>query len=376
MRIANSWIAVVMVMCVSMVSCDNNKEYTGTIPDMKIIECDAGDRPSFAFSVGDDWQLVSDAVWCKIVTSSGDMERMAGYAGTHNITLRITDEDIRNEPTEAHLTLHVGSRSAIIVTVVRGADKLYMRLYDITDTPISAIEIGYIDYVPFLIEANFRFTAIDYPEWVEFYGGELSGVPGEQTESMARIVTDGVRERYPITAADGYTVTFADREGNAVFSFPILFDGMGSDQIAITRPAKNYFGWTLSSDGRLFEYSDDEGSNLLFEDELSYVVTARDNDFEVVMFEHTGYEQNSYYEDGASWIHFDKERMTLTVDATTESRGGMAMALPRGVYNKLRGNFITNIFKADADTSYYTAEVRDDLRQYILIEFRQTCDGE
>lgn len=363
-----------MIVTVGVVatSCSNDKEYTGPVPDMKTIECSAGDRPSFSFTAGDDWQLFSDAVWCKLITSSGEMQSMAGMAGAHTITLRITDEEIRNQPTEAHLSIRMGSREAIIVKVVRGADQLYMRLYDITDTPISAIKIGYIDYVPFLVEANFRFSAIEYPEWVEFYGGELSGVPGEQTESMARIITDGLRERYPITAEDGYVVTFADPSGKAQFSFPILFDGMGEDQIAVQRPAKTYRGWSVAADGKSFVYDNDDGTEQRFEEELSYMITARGDDYEIVMYEHPSYNDKAYYEDGASWMHFDKQRMTLTVDAAQEAREGMVMALPRGVYNKVRADFIGNIFKRDAENSdYYTRDVRDDFEQYILIEFAQ-----
>ena len=361
-----------VVACVVVVSCSNDNEYTGPVPDMKTIECNAGDRPSFTFTAGGDWQLFSDAVWCRLITSSGEMQSMAGIAGMHTITLRITDEEIRNEPTEAHISIRMGSREAIIVKVVRGADQLYMRLYDITDTPIYAIKIGYIDYVPFLVEANFRFSAVEYPEWVEFYGGELSGVPGEQTESMARIVTDGVRERYPITKEDGYVVTFADASGNHVFSFPIIFDGMHKDEIAVQRPAKNYYGWSVAADGKSFVYDNGDGTQQRFEEELSYMVTAREDDYEIVMYEHPSGNDNAYYEDGVSWIHFDKQRMTLSVDAAQEAREGMVMALPRGVYNKVRADIIGNIFKRDAENdAYYTREVRDDFLQYILIEFSQ-----
>lgn len=373
-NLRNIFIYSILIVTVGVVaaSCSNDKEYTGPVPDMKTIECNAGDRPSFSFTAGDDWQLFSDAVWCKLITSSGEMQSMAGMAGAHTITLRITDEEIRNQPTEAHLSIRMGSREAIIVKVVRGADQLYMRLYDITDTPISAIKIGYIDYVPFLVEANFRFSAIEYPEWVEFYGGELSGVPGEQTESMARIITDGLRERYPITAEDGYVVTFADPSGKAQFSFPILFDGMGEDQIAVQRPAKTYRGWSVAADGKSFVYDNDDGTEQRFEEELSYMITARGDDYEIVMYEHPSYNDKAYYEDGASWMHFDKQRMTLTVDAAQEAREGMVMALPRGVYNKVRADFIGNIFKRDAENSdYYTRDVRDDFEQYILIEFAQ-----
>lgn len=363
---------VVVALSMAVASCNKNDVGLTTIPDMKTIECNAGDRPSFTFSVGNDWQLTSDAVWCKLITSSGEMNTMYGNAGTHSITLRITDEEIRNEPTTAYISLRVGKQEAIIVTVVRGADQLYMRLYDITNTPITCIKLGYIDYIPFLVEANFRFKAVDYPDWVEFYGGELSGVPGEQTESMARIVTNGVRERYPITEADGYTVTFVDPFDQSVFSFPIVFDGMGNDEIVVERPVPTFYGWTVSADGKHFEYSDDKGEVQYFEEGLTFGISALRDDFEVIMFESIDEENaESYYEDGASWIHFDKSSMMLTVDSASVEREGLVIALPRGIYNKVRGNLISNIFKADSDTGFYTNAVRDDYHQYILLEFDQ-----
>ena len=176
------------VALLTTTSCENGTEEDIQIfPDIKTIECSAGDRPTFTFTTSKAWHLSSNALWCTFLSSAGEVQDISGNAGTHTITLRISDLDISSEPTEAYITMKVDEQQAAIVKVVRSAAQLYLRLYDVTDTPIDAIELGYVDYVPFRIEANFSFAAVEFPSWVEFSGGSVTGVAGEVTESMARI---------------------------------------------------------------------------------------------------------------------------------------------------------------------------------------------
>lgn len=368
-----------MLMTIAVVVTSCQKEDTGgvkPIPNMKTIECNAGDRPTFTFSVDGNWQISSDAIWCKLLTPAGEVLDMSGVAGTHTITLRITDENIKNEPTEANITMTKGSQRGIIVKVIRGADKLYMRLYDITETPIESIELGYVDYSPFRIEANFRFAATDYPEWVEFYGGSVTGVPGETTEALVRIVNNGDRERFPITVEDGYTITFSDASGNNSFSFPITYDGMDKDAIEITGPTAINYGWEVSLDGSTFRQTDPEnGSIINFPDELYFNITALNNDYEVVFFEKVIDCGLPSYERTEQWMHFDKENMALSVDATSEQRYGVAMAFPRGEYNRIRGSIKDYVFEMDTSAGIETEIIRDSYLKYILADFTQ-CDFE
>lgn len=366
-----SALLLAVVLSFTLASCD--KEENHILPNAKEFICNAGDRPTLTFTVTGDWQLSSDAVWCKFVTSAGELQDMSGHAGTHTITMHITDEQIRKEPTFAHITMKMGANHAIIATIERGPDKLYMKLYDVTDTEKDSIELGYDGYIPFHIEANFRFAAVEYPDWVEFYGGSVTGVPGEITESMARIIPDGYRERYPIDIEDGFTVKFSDESGQNIFEFPITYKGMGDDNITIAGPTNSSYGWEVSLDGKKFRQHDDTNNTTInIDNELEFVITALNDDFEIITFERIVDRGIPSYDNGVDWIHFNEYEMTLTVDATDHMRYGMVMAFPRGVYNKIRTDIMKNLFELDYTSGIGLETLKYDYLKYVLIEFTQT----
>ena len=363
----------IALLALGAVSCEKDPAPVGEIPNAKEIICNAGDRPTLSFYVEGNWQLSSDATWCKFITSAGEVQDMSGKAGSHTITLRITDENIKNEPTFANITMKMGANVGIIATVERGPKQLYMRIYDITDTPIEAIPLGYIDWVPFRIEANFRFALVDYPEWIEFEGGSVTGIPGEQTEAMVRIIANGEREQFPIKKDDGYTVTFSDESGNNTFEFPIEYHGMSNFDLTFVGPTKDNFGWEVSLDGKSFRQTDSAtDTTVTFENELQYTITSYKHDYEVLFFEKVVDRGIPTYVLDANWIKFDKETSILTVDATNDTRHGMVMAIPRGTYNKIRADLKGNIFELDYTSGIGLETVIYEYLKFILIEFTQT----
>lgn len=366
------FIIVLLVLPFSLLSCEKDSGDVTTIPGIKIIECFAGARPTFSFTTNSDWQLSSDSLWCTFLTSAGEVLDMSGYAGTHTITLRISDLDIDNVPTTANITMKANGKEAVIVQVVRGADKPYLGIFDITDSTLKAIEIGYVDYIPFRIEANFRFAAVNIPDWVEVYGGSISGNAGEVIEVMARIVNDGYRERYPITVEDGYYITFADESGVISIDVPVIYEGMGGSNLTIAGPTANNFGWEVSLDGHTFRQSDDAtGVEFNFPSPLDFTITSMNDDYEILAFEKIVDCGIPSYEDKAKWIHFDKEEMTLSIDATEQPRYGLVLALPRTVYNQVRGDIKGNIFEMDNATGIDLETLRYDFQKFVVIEFTQ-----
>lgn len=377
----NLW-GILLIVATTVTSC-SVEEGPQTIPNMKNIICNAGDRPTFTFTAGDSWQLSSDATWCKFITSAGEQQDMSGYAGTHTITLKITDEGIKNQPTFAHITIKMGESSAIIVTIERGADRLYMRIYDITETPISAVELGYVDWVPFYIEANFRFAAVDFPDWIELgvkdgndiVAGAITGSPDEITEAYARIINDGERECHTISIEDGYVVTFSDESGENTFEFPIIYNGMGKDDLTFVGPSESTFGWEVSLDGSEFRQIDEEtGVVTVFNDGLEYSIASRDNEYTTLFIEKVVDRGIPSYDFDATWMHFDIQEMILRVDPAESTRYGMVMALPNGIYNRIRTDLAGNILEPDESTGVEGLwTVKYEYLQYTLIEFTQ-CD--
>ena len=115
---------------------------------------------------------------------------MAGGSGIHTITLNITDENNGNQWSTANITMKKDGKKGIIATIKRHPKELYIKLYDITDTPIKVFKLGYVDWTPTRIDGNFRYAATDIPDWVEVavkhengtieITNAISGVPGEQ----------------------------------------------------------------------------------------------------------------------------------------------------------------------------------------------------
>lgn len=365
-----SLLSLILVLGAS--SCKKEQPYIGEIPNAKHIICNAGDRPTLSFYVEGNWQLSSDVTWCKFITSAGEVQDMSGKAGSHTVTLRITDENIKNEPSFANITMKMGSNIGIIATVERGPNKLYMRIYDITDTPIEAVEIGYIDWIPFRIEANFRFALVDYPEWIEFEGDAVTGVPGEQTEAMVRIIADGVREQFPFKKDEGHYITFSDESGETTFDFPIEYNGMSNFALTFEGPTANNFGWEVSLDGKSFRQTDEStGTAVIFEDGLEFSITSSKHDYEILLFEKVVDRGIPTYEVDVDWMEFNKETSTLKVKATNSTRHGMVMAIPRGTYNKIRADIKGNIFELDYTSGIGLETVVYDYLPFVLIEFTQ-----
>lgn len=378
-------VITLVVMMIGGVSCEK-EPHIAQLPNMKKIICIAGDRPSFSFSIGVSWQLSSDATWCKFITSAGEVLDMSGNAGSHVVTLKITDENIKNEPTFANITIKADGKAAIIVNVERGANELYMRLYDVTDTPKESIELGYNAWIPFRIEANFRFALTDYPAWVELgvNNGDgikpttsITGVPGEQTEAYARIICNNDRERYVITKDDGHKVTFSDEMGDTTISFPIIYQGMGPEYISFVGPTDQYYGWEVSLDGKMFRQNNEATETLTtFNDKLEYDIIAHDDVYQVLYFEQVvdrGIPSYVYYgeDNSKSWMHFDKQSCTFSVDATDHTRRGMALVMPIAHYNRIRGDIMGNLFELDYTSGIGIQTLANDFLKYVFIEFTQ-----
>lgn len=378
-------LATAVALCT--ISCGSPEEETiPQLPDMRVIKCSAGDRPEMVFTAQNTWRLISDAGWCKFKTSGGDLQEISGAAGTHKITLVISNEQIKDRVTVAHITIKMGSNQAVIATVEREPDKYYLKVYDITGTPTSdkVIKISYGGYTPVLIEANFDFAAVEYPEWVEIREGSISGVAGEQAEAYLRIVPNGDRERFPIKKEDGYVIVFSDANGSPekTFSCPIIYNGMGDYEIVIEGPTNDEFGWEITPDGKTFSQPAEDGSMVTFQDELLYNIVAHKNVFHMIYVESIidrgipSFEV-SLEEDKGRWMHFDKERMALTVDATSNLRQGFVMALPQGLYTLNLTDFKNGIlFEMDNSSGIELPVLKSDYLKYVAASFTQRSTKE
>ena len=366
-----------MLLCavfgMALASCSKETPQSSvTMPQQQHIKCNAGERPTLSFSVEGNWQLSSDTVWCKFIGQSGDVLDISGTAGTHTITLRITDDNIADTSTVANLTMKLGGQTQIIAIVERGALQPQLSIFDENGKQLETIPVGFDSYATFCVEANFRFATKEYPQWVELLGDAISGAAGERVEAKARIIPNGDIERYPITKEDGYTITFINEKGDVSFTFPVVYGGMGEDNISLVGPTGKSFGWEVSLDGKSFRQKNDaDGTYVEFHDTLSFSIAAHNDDYEIIYIEQVVDRGLPSHEMNVDWINFDKERMTLSVDATTTSRYGSVMALPRGVYNDICNDIKGNIYEMDYTTGINLETLKYEYLKYVLMEFTQ-----
>ena len=376
-------------------SCDNHTD--DTIEGYAEIVCKAGDKPSFVFTAGSDWKISSDRTWCKFITSTGTKQEMSGAAGTHTITLDITDENISSSVSRANITIRIGDKSAIIATVKRGPKEIQMQVCDVLGTKKDAFDLGYKDWKEWNIRANFRFTAIDIPEWVEiaykdesgafvasnYIEGEGESISEDALTIYMRIVCDGTRERYKITPEDGHKIVFSDESGENRFEFPVIYSGMGSDKLTFTGPTDQIYGWEVSLDGKTFrQHLDSNDTNITFTNQLEFEIVAQDDEYYVIFIEqkfdrgistykHVGTKAIKDAFDKNCWMHFNLKEMTLTVDASTSTRYGVVMALPTSIYNKIQSNIEEKVFGVDSASGVELPTIDDDYKQFVIMEFTQ-----
>ena len=380
------WSMILLVsMTLGAMSCGDKEEVAPELPNMQVIKCSAGDRPTLVFTTNNNWRLSSDAVWCKFETSGGTFQDISGSAGTHEIHLAIGNEQIKDRVTTANVTIIMGSKRAVIARIERDPDKFDLKVYDITGTPTNGvINISYRDYTPVLIWANFDYASVEFPEWVEILGETIVGVAGEQTEAYLRIVPNGERERYPITKEDGYEIVFSSEDGKPekTFRCPIVYNGMGEDVIAIYGPTADEFGWEVTPDGKSFSQLNAEGEVVTFENELLYNIVAHNDIYDMVYVENIidrGIPSYVCYTDEIDdsdnkncWMHFDKTRMAFTIDATTTLREGFVLALPHGIYENLGEDIKEGIlFETDNSSGIELPVLKNKYLQYVVVSFTQ-----
>lgn len=387
LHLSKIWSVILLVsVAIGTISCGaDQEEVTPELPNMQVIQCSAGDRPSFVFTANNTWRLSSDATWCKFETSGGSFMEISGSAGTHEVKLVVGNEQIRDRVTIANITIIMGNNRAVIARVEREPDKYDLKVYDISNTPTNGIiPISYKDYTPVLIWANFDFVVVECPDWVEILGGAIVGVAGEETEAFFRIVPDGHRERYPITKEEGHEIVFSSPDGKAekTFRCTIVYNGMGDEVITINGPTSEEFGWEVTADGKNFSQLGADGEIVTFENELPFNIIAHNDIYDMVYVENVidrGMPSYVVYTDDVSdednldcWMHFNKERMSLTVDATKTMRHGIVLALPHGIYEN-HSDYIKDdiLFEMDNSTGIELPVLKNRFLQYIIASFTQ-----
>ena len=273
-----------------LASCSDDDESAAApvFPELQSFSCNIGETKEFTFEANTNWTLESSELWCKLVSGENEGFVLTGSAGTQTVTIRATDEGATVDAASvAKLWLTMGMQRTVIGEVTRSALGSELKIYDMEGNELEALTVGYDDFEPFKVKANFHFAVTGTPNWVEVEGGSLVGVSNQEIEGGLRVVQDGTVEKYPVAATDNKMIVFSAEDGKASFSFPLVYAGMDPMDIDVTAPSGNRYGWTVSMDGKNFAQEGGQGTSgsSTYTNRIPFTVKVLNDDYEFVYLE-------------------------------------------------------------------------------------------
>ena len=359
-----------LVMACGFTACDDDDDNVGTapiFPEKQEINLAAGGSQEFSFEANTNWSLSSSAIWCVFVKDEVESFVLSGTPGKQTVTVKMTDDAPAHETSVAKLELTMGGEKVVIGEVRREAQGYDLQLFDEEGNPITELEVGYNDFKRFKVKANYRFAVTNKPNWVKLEGDALVGGINKEVTGGLEIIQDGNMEKYPVTAEQKYTLTFASEDGKSEKQIPLVFGGMSAkDMDIVDGPTANRWSWTISEDGKTFTNGAgvSGGNGTSYNKHVSFTLKAKNDDFKIVMINIQEYSYPGMdpiripevMENG--WLHYDiKENcnVILTADPLdSESKTAYVLAFPTAKYNELLegGDILMNIFDENNELKY------------------------
>lgn len=375
-----------------LASCSDDDESAAApvFPELQSFSCNIGETKEFTFEANTNWTLESSELWCKLVSGENEGFVLTGSAGTQTVTIRATDEGATVDAASvAKLWLTMGMQRTVIGEVTRSALGSELKIYDMEGNELEALTVGYDDFEPFKVKANFHFAVTGTPNWVEVEGGSLVGVSNQEVEGGLRVVQDGTVEKYPVAATDNKMIVFSAEDGKASFSFPLIYAGMDPMDIDVTAPSANRYGWTVSMDGKSFAQEGGQGTSgsSTYTNRIPFTVKVLNDDYEFVYLEEwedfSGTKNISLIDPSMLWLHCEGEKgdISLRVDENepqyagvpAEERTGYVLAFSRAEYESIKENLEANIVE-NGDIKY--AYQQSNLLIQITQKEQETTTGE
>lgn len=342
---------------------DNEGNKTVVFPELANISSAAGETTELSFEASADWELSSNAGWCKFQNGEFLESLIYGKAGKQTVTIMTSaDGQNYNEDAVAEITLKMGNASQVIYKVTRAkreyadlvvsdeAGNIYDRTHPLTIKGNTATSPVYT-VIKAQAESGVK-VGFTNPEWLSYVIDEKEGTY-QFTFNTAN--TSGLNPKYPITG-NSYTLTFVTEDATTAktdkvrkVEIPVVYEGLQRDAIGIS---PTYLNALASVTGE--ELSDDTG----ILEQMQSTVTVYNDEFETVIFAATkevndeGEEEFTYdFNTTVNWLHAvtgtgsNKDKVTVTADTNRETaeRAATVMIFPKAVYDEIRGDWAGNL---------------------------------
>lgn len=342
---------------------DNEGNKTVVFPELANISSAAGETTELSFEASADWELSSNAGWCKFQNGEFLESLIYGKAGKQTVTIMTSaDGQNYNEDAVAEITLKMGNASQVIYKVTRAkreyadlvvsdeAGNIYDRTHPLTIKGNTATSPVYT-VIKAQAESGVK-IGFTNPEWLSYVIDEKAGTY-QFTFNTAN--TSGLNPKYPITG-NSYTLTFVTEDATTAktdkvrkVEIPVVYEGLQRDAIGIS---PTYLNALASVTGE--ELSDDTG----ILEQMQSTVTVYNDEFETVIFAATkkindgGEEEFTYdFNSTVDWLHAvtgtgsNKDKVTVTADTNRETaeRAATVMIFPKAVYDEIKGDWAGNL---------------------------------
>lgn len=342
---------------------DNEGNKTVVFPELANISSAAGETTELSFEASADWELSSNAGWCKFQNGEFLESLIYGKAGKQTVTIMTSaDGQNYNEDAVAEITLKMGNASQVIYKVTRAkreyadlvvsdeAGNIYDRTHPLTIKGNTATSPVYT-VIKAQAESGVK-VGFTNPEWLSYVIDEKEGTY-QFTFNTAN--TSGLNPKYPITG-NSYTLTFVTEDATTAktdkvrkVEIPVVYEGLQRDAIGIS---PTYLNALASVTGE--ELSDDTG----ILEQMQSTVTVYNDEFETVIFAATkkvndeGEEEFTYdFNSTVNWLHAvtgtgsNKDKVTVTADTNRETaeRAATVMIFPKAVYDEIKGDWAGNL---------------------------------
>lgn len=359
-------IVLAMMIMTAFTACsddDNEGNKTVVFPELANISSAAGETTELSFEASADWELSSNAGWCKFQNGEFLESLIYGKAGKQTVTIMTSaDGQNYNEDAVAEITLKMGNASQVIYKVTRAkreyadlvvsdeAGNIYDRTHPLTIKGNTATSPVYT-VIKAQAESGVK-IGFTNPEWLSYVIDEKAGTY-QFTFNTAN--TSGLNPKYPITG-NSYTLTFVTEDATTAktdkvrkVEIPVVYEGLQRDAIGIS---PTYLNALASVTGK--ELSDDTG----ILEQMQSTVTVYNDEFETVIFAATkevndeGEEEFTYdFNTTVDWLHAvtgtgsNKDKVTVTADTNRETaeRAATVMIFPKAVYDEIKGDWAGNL---------------------------------
>lgn len=377
---------MLLMLCSLLIGCSDEDDKIAALEFPVWPEWDGriGEEKALVFDAPADWTLTSSALWCCFVVAGEDVHACSGTAGRQTVTLRINDGASELMKTyEAELTLRMGGERKVIGKVTRPVTGYEVSACNEDGTVAFTAENPFVeDYDGtnrLVVTANF--------DWVVEASGGLevgsvaSGLAGEKVLLRPSPVKGYAKEAWQ-TALD-----FKNKAGEIVARVPVKYEGIPADRIEFSH--ENPIGMPVTFDENGAAYTIGEKT---YEGAMPIQVTAKENQYRVV---YVGYEKVIHdwtyeyeytftqlaEEDAWFWVEDDAAGNLRLAAAYNngQARSGYLMVFPVAVYDKIRADFETEVFRVEGINELYldyiAASVEQVANSCLLRGFALT-DGE